>query len=232
MRKMVGFLGVALLTGVMTFVPVGPASAAPGDFVCNGTFNGLYVNGSVTVPNAAVCFLANSHVTGSITVFPGGFLDQLDGSYVGGNVVGVNPGDFDVRSTTIKGAINVDGGTGGGSPNMVFCSNSIGNGVILQHIAVTINFGDTSHTAVNAVAPCTGSGGNTVSGSIQVADNTGTPIRVEGNSFSGGGTITGNPAGPILSKNVFKGLLACSNNGAGVTGSGNAFPPGSSCPNL
>jgi hypothetical protein len=186
------------------------------------------------VASGATCFIVNTYITGNVVVAAGGSLDELDRSYVGGSVTATNAVDADVNNTTIKGGLTINGSGTPGSINFVICNNSIGAGVVLTNIPATkeINFGDVDLVAVNAVAPCHDGGGNSVTGALQLTNNAATPIRVQASSFTGGGTVTGNPAGPIFKNNTFGGALNCSNNGPGVTGSGNSFPAGSSCPNL
>jgi hypothetical protein len=223
MRTRVVAVVVVLLGVGFAFATAPPASA---DFVCNSHITGASIPGGVTVPAGAVCYIETSTIGGTLTVAPGGFLDELDQTKVGGNAIANSPADFDVNNSTIGGAITVNG-TSSGSPNIVICNNSVGGAVTLSGIAKEINLGDTDGVAVNAVAPCTAGGGNKVGGALTFSNNTNAAERIEGNTFGGGGQVTGNTH-PTIRNNAFKGALVCSNNGT-VTGSGNTAPS-VSCP--
>jgi len=225
MRRAITALAAMLTGGVLALGWATPASAAT--TVCsNTTINGSYIAGDVTVPSGTVCFITNTYIAGTVTVAPGGFLDELNNSYVGGSVNGTQPADFDINNSSIQGGVSINGSSPG-SPNIVICNNSISGNVLITGTNKEINFGDTDHVAVNAVAPCVNGGGNYVGGTLTVTNNTPGPVRVEGNSVSGTATISNN-ANVFVKNNYFGSTATCSGN-APETKSGNSAPPGSSC---
>lgn len=142
--KKIALIGLALVTGVLTSIPL-PAAAAVTE--CRGTIRDNVV-GDVVVPRGVECGI-NARIDGNITVLDSGwlFMDggnvtgnitadranrvQLRDARVAGNIIATgNRNDFNLYGMTIEGSVSVNGSMG---------EVVIGSSLITGSVSVTNN---------------------------------------------------------------------------------------------
>lgn len=194
---------------LLYYTGIDPRQVAPfSGKTCNGTFTGLFA-GTVTVTAGQDCvFSSGATIEGNIQV-EGGTL-ELSGATVKGNVQVQGGGTVSILpSTFIKGNLQIQDLPAGTAPSEI-CGASIDGNLQYQNNAVAVAIGTASGCAGDTIDGNLQADGNstsvvisgdTVTGNLQVQDNTGSSTQVSGN---------------VVGKN-----LQCENN-TSVTGGGNS----------
>jgi hypothetical protein len=98
-------LMLTCLVGVSA-IPASPALAAT---ECNGTLDGVTIQGNLTVPAGVYCTLTGSTVTGNVVVDSGGAF-RADYSTIGGNLSSDGAEEVLIlQGTVVKGKVTVSG---------------------------------------------------------------------------------------------------------------------------
>jgi hypothetical protein len=189
-------------TAQLTVNPVIPVSGTS----CNGVYSGSF-SGNISVSNGQSCIFLSGGVSGNVTVNGGVF--SLRNTSVGGNVqatggtLSVGPG------STITGDLEVQNVRSGTVLNEV-CGATVKGNVGFQNNGVGAQIGSATPSSC---------GGNTISGNLQVQNNT-APTTIDGNRVGGNLQDQNNTALTQVFGNTVTGNLQCQNNST-ITGGGN-----------
>jgi len=206
-----------------------------------GTYSG---SGNLTVQNQQHCVLAGAYISGNVSV-TGGSLTATDGTIIGGNLQS-DGASLDIRSTTVRGNLQVQNVSPGGGPaGLKVCGTTVQGNVKVQGGAAPIEIGSMVEGEVeilNGEAPiAVQCASNNVGGNLQVQSNTGSVaislneiggnlqvsgtdtgwVQVVGNAVGGNSAADDNTGNLLIMANSAKGNLECQNNGV-VAGSGNS----------
>src|SRR5579864_4699761 len=213
MKRFLFINGLVALVAAAT-IGIAAGGTAHALYYCNSNISGMTINDSVVVPNGAHCSsFGNTHISGNVTVQPGGTL-TFDSTTPSSITVG--------GSIYLKGVAN----------QSQLCGTTTSGSVYIQNNANEVDLGGGFCGA--------GTPNNIVKGTVYVQYNT-APVMVENNqinqgtyiqhnsgfvTFSGNTvgtsvTATGNTGGGSITNNTIGGSLTANQNNPAYTVSGN-----------
>lgn len=235
LRRFTGIVTRATVVSLVCMFGAGVASAASVN--CTGTLTGTFDN--IIVPAGAECDLGAATVNGSINVRAGAVLNMYGPATVKGSVSGNGSAEIAIYNASItptavintnapvSGKSKVSGNNVLGNLNITnngtafICGAFIGGNVFITGTyGNQVAFGGSENDA--SCSP--NGGGNVIGGAVSIQNNNATLFRDADNVVGRTMTVSGNQgsANKNVLNNSVAGTLACFNNAAPFTASGNS----------